>query len=254
MSFQTLPLTDAHLHLTAHRARDAQPEMNAAAVVRYCLGLGFRGLGLVEHLTATAKHPLACLQALVQDVQALPRSMDLDIRVGVELDIVDGRGALDCLADTEGLNLDFLIASVHGHVLKTLPPQAGFEACIRQETDWMVAALTGPARFALLGHPWAMSRRAGAGRFAAISRDCRECVIEALAASGRAYNTTHRDLADVLTPEFEMFVRRLLQAGVKIAVGSDAHALPTIARAADLTAWLESLGMRPNQLWWPADL
>lgn len=250
----SLPITDMHLHLTAHRSDRARPEMTAAPVFSHVRELGFHAVGFVEHLNHSGAHPRQCMEELVRDVRSLPPTHGIDVRIGAELDINGDQGLFDCVDELAGLGLDFTIASVHGHLLRHLPPSPPLEAVISLETAWMLAAVKGKMPFDLLGHPWAISRQQPGWNFAAVPASCRDGLVSALQASGRACNLTHRALADVGNPDFEGFIRTLLEAGVRIGVGSDAHALDAVEKAVSLTLWLETLGARPENLWWPTPL
>ena len=248
----SLPVTDIHLHVTAYRSSGADPLMTVAACLERCRALRIGAVGLVEHLNGTAKHPITCMQAMLRELRAMATPAAMDVRAGAELDIVDDRGTLrlDPAAIGE-LKLDYLIASVHG-MSKSVPADASLEDVIRGETQWMVAAVERNDAMDVLGHPWSISRKRESWDFSAVPADCRERLVEALSRRGKALNVTHRELKDREVPEFGRFVNRCVQAGVKLAVGSDAHSLDAIDVALRLTAWLESTGVRAGDLYWPA--
>ena len=138
----SLPITDFHLHVTAYRATGASPDVTAATVCERCQALNFSAVGLVEHLNGTLEHPIACMHMLIEEIRGLSLGDSLDVRIGAELDIADAAGTLRLepreLADVQ---VDYVIAGLHGQISKALPADAPLETFIHAETDWMASAL-----------------------------------------------------------------------------------------------------------------
>jgi len=60
-------LQDFHIHATAYRLGNPDPDNTVQTILKRCDDLGFAAVGVLEHLNLSAKHPVSCLRSLVQE-------------------------------------------------------------------------------------------------------------------------------------------------------------------------------------------
>ena len=245
------PKTDFHLHATAHRLGNPQPEMTVPSVVRRSEELGFTHVGIVEHLNTTGKHPVRCLEELVSSFRSVCSPVQL--YVGAELDVFhQALPAAEVRALKERLKLDYYLGSVHtigvavSGVDKFVQAYHRLLMGIVCEADWVD----------VIAHPWIVGgslMREGAisrWRFADVPERMLSEFVQAAAEHGKAIELSAR--ADLADPVFRWFLRLVNQAGVKIAIGSDAHEMNKVGQMAELEALLDELEIPAERIWIPA--
>ena len=245
-----IPRTDFHIHATYYRDRGRPEDMTVADVVRRCEELSFDAVGIVDHLDGSARHPLAGFDGLMHDF----RKADTRIRLsaGAELDILDEKGSVTGSAELkERLGLDYLLAGVH----RLLKEMTSIEDLIDRYQRIMMGVLENCDFVDVIAHPWAGAHAVGEGKwsFDLIPQHYRGELLQALSERGVAieFNTRwRRDLAD---PAFREFMREIRDARVKVAVGSDSHAMEGIGASFVLDGFLDEMGFPAEQIWMPSD-
>jgi DNA polymerase (family 10) len=193
---------DLHTH-----TRWSDGTASAAEMARACKKLGYAYLGITDHsqsLKFAGGVPVDALRAHIAEVRALSRTLPgMEVLIGAEVDIL-ADGALDYPDDVLA-ELDLVIASVHTR----------FRMNEREMTARVLRAMANPY-VTILGHP--TGRLIGQREPYAIDVDAvirqaavTDTILELNAAPERL------DLKDE-------HLRRARAAGVRIAVGSDAHA------------------------------
>src|ERR671916_1890039 len=147
-----LPLIDYHLHVIAHGDRP----MTVENILRYCevaKGRGISQMGITEHDRYLDEIDLAAFQ------EARELSLEVELRLGIEIDFVPGREERMEL-DSTALPYDYVIGSVHRvqgeevdhpdhrDIYEKLD---AYELYERYYANVREAALSG--RFEILGHP-----------------------------------------------------------------------------------------------------
>jgi len=109
----------------------------------------------------------------------------------------------------------------------------------------------------VLAHPWSTWRylvRQGIAdewRFASIpTRYLRE-LVQALVDHGKAIELNGKARVFFGEPAYREFMGWIREAGVPVAVGSDAHSMERVGRTLDLDAFLREMGFGPEQVWRP---
>lgn len=248
-----LPATDFHIHATAYRLGNPKPDHTLRAVVDRCAQVGIEVAGVVEHLNASPRHPLSCLEALVRDFEALAPS--LCIYVGAEVDILDKRGTVSCSpAIRDRLGLHYVLGAVHLGP-DDLPDIATY---IEEEYYRMVGVIEHNPLIDVIAHPWGEGFRwEKAGRverwtYALIPEQYREDLIEKAVAASKALELSFAGRNRLDDKAYREFVSLARSSGVRVALGSDAHDLEGIGRTVEGTRRLEELGFGPQHLWAPS--
>jgi histidinol phosphatase-like PHP family hydrolase len=208
---------DFHVHT---RYSDCgQPEATPKAVVQAAREAGLEALGIADHVIFPHDRSRP---AMVR--QQLPVEADgLRLYVGCEADM---QSPTRCTIDPEfAAGLDFVVVSASHLYLPgvELPPNLDPPATAAFILELTEAAIgTGLADiiahpFVVPAGPWGFEQLVGAAAPAAIDR-----MAHAAAHAGVAMEFNPRQLK--ITPESaRWFYGRLLEAGVKLAVNSDAH-------------------------------
>jgi len=226
--------------------------MTVAGIVRRCAELSFDAVGVLEHLNHSPKHTLEGLKALAREARSL--SSDLTLYIGAELDILDDTGAVTGSAELrDELGLDYLMAAVHG-ALKGV-------TSIGEFVDGYQRLLMGVAEHCdsidVIAHPWAGAQAVAEGdsddewSYARIPEHYRGELLKALSERGIALELNRRSLRDLDAPHFRDFFLQVREAGVRIAIGSDAHKMQFIGESFPLDDFLRELEFPPEQIWLP---
>ncbi len=247
----TFPQTDWHVHAAFYRRGDPTESARIEPMVEEGARLGLDMMGIGEHVTASPNHPLSCFLDLACDLANA--SLPIPVFLGPEADIVDERGRLSL---PEGLReragLDYVIASVHG---------IGEFDSLRQHLERyqrrMIGAISADNGADILGHPWHSGKSVVANgivpewRFELIPQAMLEELIDALAAHGMALEINGRSIQDFQDPAYRGFVERVRERGIKVSVGSDAHAPDSLERAVHVNRFLAEMGFTRDQVWLP---
>ncbi|NLS77643.1 MAG: hypothetical protein GXY76_10330 [Chloroflexi bacterium] len=247
------PKLDFHLHATRYRLSGGRPDATVANIAARCAELGYQAIGVVEHLDADPKHPAACLAELAAEfrtVSAPPR-----LYVGAELDVnVAGDGLSVPAAPRlkRELGLDYCLGSVHGLGEGALDR----DAYIAEEHRRLLV-LTRCPTVDVIAHAWSMGHalvRKGIlpeWRFSLIPDACLQGLLDALRVSGQALEVNPKARADFPDPAYRVFIQQAIAAGIRIAIGSDAHSLERIGGADAQAAFVREVGLPAAQLWTP---
>lgn len=247
-----LPVTDFHMHATAHRLGNPKPHHTVRAVIERCCELGVETAGIMEHLNASSIHPLTCLEALVAEFRSL--TPPFPCYVGTEVDILDDAGSVSCGPSVrDDLGLDYMLAAVH------LDPDAipDVTAYIEEEFRRMLGVIEHNPFVDVIAHPWGEGirwQRAGhieSWSYAMIPDACQEAFIEKAGKHGKAIELSFSGKNTLDDDAYRRFVCLVRDAGVCITVGSDAHDLQGIERAVPAARALGELGFNKQQLWDP---
>ena len=247
-----LPKTDFHLHATRHRAVGANEEADVAAMMREGARIGLDVIGVIEHLSPGAKHPIECLEALAEDFRRADHPMPAFL--GSEVNVEDdGAGSLYGPPDLrERLGLDYVIAAVH-----RMGENTTLQEYLDEQARWLMEAATGDNDADVIAHPWHTGSAAVARglveewRFALVPETFRREFMDALAAHGKALEVNSRDIQRSDDPAYRQFVTDAVRRGVRVAVGSDCHGPAGMDRALAITAFLDDLRIQTDDLWMP---
>lgn len=246
------PKTDFHIHATYHRLGNPQKDMTVANIVRRCEGLSYSSVGMVEHLDRSPKHPLSCLEELVEEFRSVSSSMDCF--VGAELDKVDeGISVPGAREIKERLGLDYFLGAVHG----VGPQVTSVEAYVEDHHRRLMALVEDCDFVDIVAHPWVTGRAlVGRGivdewRFEYIPEGVLREFVQALADHGKAVELNRKARLDFDDPAYRRFVDMLREAGVRISIGSDAHRMEAVGTTAPLEGFLQAMQFPSEQIWTP---
>ena len=243
------PRTDFHVHASYYRSEGRREEMTVSGVLRRCEEMSFEAVGVVEHLNRSPKHPLECLRALAAEAREV--SSGVALFVGAELDVLDERGAVTGSEETKNeLGLDYYLAAVHA--LATAAPST--EEFVEKNHRRLMGVVENCPAVDVIAHPWCAGRSLGAGggwSFERVPEKYRQELTEALAGSGKAFEVNTKAERDFPDAAYRDFIRGLRDAGVKVAVGSDAHSMERVGASRVIDEFLGELGFSSGQLWTP---
>lgn len=251
------PHTDMHLHATHYRLEGAQADMTVSNIVNQLEARSYQVVGIVEHLDTNPKHPLTCLEALVEEFHSLSRqdNRDIELFVGAELDYQGTAITIaDALAIKSRLGLDYYLAAAHGLGDGVTTTAAYIENHHRR----LMGIVEQCDYVDIVAHPWcgghnyARRGRIEAWRFELIPEQYLRQFIAAVKQRNMAIEISQKALADSDDPAFQAYLGALRDAGVPISVASDAHSMARIGDAVKLEGLLQSAGLSPAQLWKPA--
>ena len=246
------PKTDFHLHATKYRLGENWPDMTVEHIVQRCEALGYTDIGIVEHLDKSPKHPVACLEGLVAEFRTVTSAMR--ISVGAELDIGDVEMSVpDTSRTKERLGLDYCLASVHsiGPDVVDIP---SFVADHHRRTMLLVERYD-PVD--VIAHPWetgrALVRRgiADEWRFEFVPEAFLAELVDGLRTNGKAMELNAKAEAHFREAAFRDWMSKVRDAGVLVAIGSDAHRDERIGATIPQERFLREMGFGPEQLWLP---
>ncbi len=242
-----LPRTDFHIHATYYRARGRRDDMTAAGVVRRCEELGLEAVGVVEHLNRSPKHPLKYLREMAEEVRRVGSALRLF--VGAELDVLDEKGAVTgSRAVKDELGLDYFLAAVHG----LAGDVSSTEEFVKANHSRLMGVVENCDYVDVIAHPWCAGHGVrGEWSFGRVPKRCLRELAQALAENGKAYEVNSKAERDFADPAYREFVRGLRGAGVKVAVGSDAHSMDRIGASRVIDAFLKDLGFSAEHLFSP---
>jgi histidinol-phosphatase (PHP family) len=259
-------LTDYHVHLRPDGSgTPAERYFTPANAQRYRVAAGERGiaeLGVSEHVYRFRQaldvwqHPFWRENA-VDDIDAYCEFVraGTDLRLGVEADYVPGRDdRMGALLDAR--DWDYVIGSVHfvGEQAVDHPDWDIWSTTFESpEKVWrryfeLLAQAAGSGLFDILAHPdlvkvWGAERPQPDGD----PRRFYEPAVEAIAEAGIAVEVSTAGLRKPIAERYpaEPFLAMCLEAGVPIALSSDAHVPEHLGYEYDSTlAWLADQGVR----------
>jgi histidinol phosphatase-like PHP family hydrolase len=246
------PRTDMHLHATHYRLRGARQGMTVTNIVQHLEAKSYVSAGIVEHLDTNPKHPIGCLEALVQEFRSL--SSALERFVGAELDY---RGAAITIPEAPSikreLGLDYYLAAAHG-----VGDGVACTAAFIEDHHRRLMGILECDDVDIVAHPWSeghgFARRGliEEWRFELIPETYLREFIDAAKSYGKAIEINYKALVDATNPAFGRYLHMLRDAGVAITVGSDAHAMERVGSTESLGALLQEAGFDPQSLWKPS--
>ena len=243
-------LVDFHIHATAYRQKD--PAMTVGAVIHRARELGLTAVGILEHLAPSRDRPVSVLEHIRSDWEKLRPTADLRVFRGAEIDVTP-EGTFEGPPDVrERLELDYVIAAVHAPSPGT-PDGEVLEDHLRR----MLSVLDGPVSFEVMAHPWrsVLKRAARAGgndpSFELVPQVMQQELLKACAARGVAVEVNAGSPLD--DPAHDTFLSEALAAGLKLAIGSDAHYLASVDAVGKCVAALARIDARSEDIWVPAE-
>jgi len=249
---RTIPRTDLHVHATRYRANPL-PEVTVEAIVRRCEALSFDAVGVLDHLRRDeSERPAQRFRELARDARAI--SSPMTVFVGAELNILDEEGSVTGSAEVKGeLGLDYCMAAVHN-----LWEEPGtLERYMARQHALLMGAAENCDFAEVIAHPWRIGRAAiqrglvERWRFSLIPQRYLEELIRALVRTGKAIEVNWGVVNSGLDPDYCEFLRAAQRAGVKLAVGSDAHHLEHIGHSIAIDEFLASIGFSAADIWTP---
>ena len=243
--------TDYHIHITAWRGKD--PAMTVENAVRRAHELGHVEIGLLEHLAPSRGRPIDALEYIRDELAKVEIPNGLRVRRGVEIDVTS-EGTLEGPEDVRGdLSLDYVIAAVHG-----APSGVPDDEVIEDNHRRMLAVLGGAVRFEVLAHPWrSVLRRAAQAAgceltFELVPRDMQAELIAACVEKDVAIEVNAGATLD--DPAHDVFLKNVLSAGLKLAIGSDAHFLRSLGDSEQCVVALRRIDAAPEDIWRPVGM
>jgi histidinol phosphatase-like PHP family hydrolase len=241
-----------HLHATHYRLVGAQQDMTVTHIVQHLEARSYAVAGIIEHLDTNPKHPLHCLEALVAEFRSL--SSPLDLYVGAELDYQgDAITIPESPTLKRSLGLDYYLAAAHG-----LGEGVATTAAYIEDHHRRLMGIVERCPYVdIVAHPWSEGARfAQRGqietwRFERIPERYLREFVDAAAYHGKAIEVNRKALATADDPAYKSYLCMLVEAGVPVTVGSDAHAMDRIDVIDPLNALLQDAGFRPECLWRP---
>ena len=243
---------DFHIHATAYRLGSPKPDHTVAAVIDRCAELGMGLMGVGEHLNGSAKHPLECLRSLVEEFRTIRPPMPCF--VGAEVDVLDREGNVSCSAELKNeLGLDYLLGAVHA----SPEPALNVQEHVEEELLRHLGMMQNSPHVNVVAHPWVSGIRwKRDGRipkwsFELVPEECQDRLIESALRHAVAVEVNFGAGEPVEDEAYVGFVVKLKEAGVRMAIGSDAHDMSDIPRALRAVEFLNGLGVDDEQLWQP---
>ncbi len=243
---------DFHAHATAYRLGNLRPESTVMGVLDQGRELGLCMMGVVEHLNHAPKHPLECIRAMAREFHEI--TPPLPCFVGAEVDILDRNGKVTCSLDLKReLKLDYLLGSVHVSPLRF----GTIHEYVDEELQRHLAAIRNAPQIDVIAHPWGLGakwnseKKSPAWSFALVPGSSQDRLIEYAARHNKAIEVNIKTSAAVADHAFADFCCKIRDAGVLIAIGSDAHALGAVSNALDVVAFLNRLDIDDSNLWHP---
>ena len=243
-------LTDFHIHVTARRGKD--PAMTVSAVVGRARELDLAAVGLLEHLAPSRGRDAGAFVWIRDELAKTDVPDELRVFRGVEIDVMSDGTFEDPPDVRERFALDYVIGAVHG-APKGTPDDAVLEDNFRR----MMTILEGPAPFEVLAHPWRSVLRCAAeaagveATFDLVPAPMKRELIHVCAAKDVAIEVNAGSPLD--DPSHDAFLRDALAAGVKLALGSDAHFLNVVGASEKSAAAARRVGATSRDLWTPAE-
>ncbi len=247
----TWPLTDMHIHATRYRLSGEDATMSVANIASTLDALHYRVAGIVEHLDTHPKHPVACLESLVEEFCTV-RS-DVRLYVGAELDYQGSSISVpDAPEIKERLGLDYYLAAAHG--------VGDGVSDVRSFIDDHHRRLMGILQcdyVDIVAHPWVEgSKFASRGQiekwdFAMIPQHYLREFVSAAAEVGKAIEISQKVLPYADVPAHRDYLEMVREAGGPIVISSDSHHMKGLGSVASVSALLADAGFGPDRLWTP---
>ena len=246
------PWADFHTHATRYRAVAPDMEASVQAMARAGCAAGLDMMGVGEHLNGKSKHPLECLLDLAAEYRSA--EFPMPVFLGSEIDVLDDRtGRLYGPRDVrERVGLHYVLAAVH-----RLHDNSSLQEYLDEQHGWLMEATTGDNDADVIAHPWHTAKHTvfrglvSEWRFELIPERFNCEFIAALAAHGKAVEINNRSAESFQEPAYREFVNDLRSNGVRVAVGSDAHGMDGVQRAAEINAFLEDMEFSVHEIWTP---
>lgn len=247
-----IPRTDTQIHATRYRADRPSVEVTVAACIERCVAEGVEYAGILEHLGGW-RHPIESLFELMAEFGRLEPA--IPVAIGMEVGTRDTEGTLDGTeADRETVGLDFVLAES-----SSMPDSVTtVEAFIEYDHRCQMAATRTPWVDVIV-HPWTTHQKRlqragyeGEWRFSLIPESFLVEWADALADHQTACEINTKNIAFFEDPLYLHFIELLVERGVRIAVGSDAHRLDGIGSAGPIYDFLEEKEVPPELIWFPS--
>ena len=245
------PRADWHTHAALYRSVEPRASATIQAMVARGAELGLAMMGIGEHVNFQPSHAPKCYEKLAHDLRGA--ELPIPAFLGAEVDILDAQGGLSY---PEGLlertRPDYVIASVHG-----MGEYSSLGEYLALDQTLMMAAITAENGAHILGHPWHSVRKVverglvPEWRFEMIPEAMLAELTDGLRAHGVALEVNSRSIAIFGDPAYRAFLQGILEAGVQVAVGSDAHAPERLDSSLAINDFLAEMGFEAHQVWMP---
>ncbi|MDO8588366.1 MAG: PHP domain-containing protein [Armatimonadota bacterium] len=239
---------DFHVHTRFSPC--AQPDMLPASILRVAKERGVMRIGLTDHVfgftnTDILKHARA---------ECPLGDGDIEVFFGCEADVLSvGRTAVTQeMIDT----LDYIMLSAnHFHndykKMVDLPSSDQPEVVGRHFLE-MFNYAAGLDYADVIAHPlYVMPGSYDVASIYTLKEKDIRAAVELAAANGTAVEISRRSITPDHLDFFKRFYRLCKDAGVKFAVGSDAHNLASVGQLHLLTPLIEDLDLKDNDFWLP---
>jgi histidinol phosphatase-like PHP family hydrolase len=250
------PTSDWHIHANAYRGRDER--MTVEGIVERCRELGLTSVGILQHLGPNFSYPVDAVRRMSDAFHKRPASGPCKAYLAAEVEI-DFEGNLDIPPGLrEELKLDYLMAVVHHLSPDVTSVEGAIEDCFTR------TRLVAERRSAeVIAHPWRdmpkQLRRAGlpdAWDYDMIPAEMQAEFGRTLAQQGVAAEVNPGEVG--FSRAYLEFLSRLIDAGVALAPGSDAHTFDRLGGTLAFAQHFERAGEidggrppdAPTPRWW----
>lgn len=247
---------DFHIHATAHRLGNPNKDNTVQAIIARCAELGLDIVGIGEHLSLSSKHPVECMQSLVQEFRKIDPPMECF--VGAEVDVLDRNGKVTCSPELKKeLGLDYLLGSFHTGTWDQV--SSDVHSFVEEEFFRLIGMMENCPHINVVAHPW----RAGIKwehngsipkwSFDLVQDEYQNRLLESALKYGMAVEINAGVEEAMEDGAYARFALKLKDAGVPISIGSDAHKIKNISRAIHVAEFLDKLGIGDRHLWRPGN-
>lgn len=246
-----IPRVDTQIHATRYRMDQPKMDATVAACIDACVDQGITHAGILEHL-GNWRHPIECLHEMVAEFRTL--TPQIDVAMGLEVNTRDTTGTMDGThEDRERTGVDFVLAESSSSPAEFTTVEAFIEydhLCRMAATahDWVDVIV----------HPYTTQEKRlkkagweGTWSFDLIPEKYLDEWADALATHGTACEINTKNIAFFEEPKYLWFMDQLVERGVQIAIGSDAHHPDSIGAAEPIYAFCAERGVPPEFIWWP---
>lgn len=252
-------LQDFHIHATAHRIASSDNmattdrEMKVEKIVKKSLELGFKRIGIIEHLEPiTGRHPWKECLRVKEEVNKFKDIKGISVYSGCEVSIINLEGSLSASSEeVKKAGFDFLIASVHGMPKKV----ENIPEYHRVALTMMLNAIKSQPFITILGHPWRDTpktlKRIGAIGQWDYSQIPSEDIVKIVDGTKKQNVALEITMDLVAKAEYLKFLKIVHQYGARFSLGSDAHSMESLKNSLVTIKALKKIGIESHSLWLP---
>jgi len=243
---------DFHIHATFHRIGERKSDLTVESVLHRCESLELSMVGVGEHLNNSPKHPESCIRSLVHEFKSL--NPNIEAYVFAEADILDRDGTVTCSSEKKReLGLDYLLGAFHTGTWRS--SDRNFQAFVEEEFFRLMSMVRRCPQIDVIAHPWRagfkweLDGKIPRWSFGLVPEDYQDQLIEAARKYNKGIEINLKNTP--LDESYIRFVGKLRDAGIPMAIGSDAHEKGAIDFSLEIISFLGKLGVEDDELWSP---